>query len=322
MSANITLRYTKEHNSFNPYYFDDLMSRWFDLRAWNKDDHSVDPILFGAPFDCESMIPCLEQGCKIIVDNLQESVIPDIGLLQPWADQVILLTGSDEKSPHFANVNVFEWFWYFESPWYHDRGYSKYRRSADRPGQTFFMPMRLHKQARDKMVSLLGDQLDRAVWSYVAQGRRLSGIPAESLEDQRWFEPLWYDSTWFSLVNESACEENQPLFWTEKTCKPLAYYHPFLLVARPGLLAKLREFGFETWPELFDERYDTMPLLEDRMRHVVTQVQQFDAEKMHQPSVQHKLKHNHDRFFDLDLIYGNIEQRVISPILDFLQTKV
>jgi hypothetical protein len=322
MSANITLRYTKEHNSFTAYYFDDFMRRWFDLQAWNEDDHSRNPILFGAPFACDTMISSLERGCKIIVDNLQEATVPDLSSLIPWADQVIILTGSDQWSPHFKNVNVFEWFWYFESAWYHDRGYSNYRPSQCQGNINFLMPMRLQKRARDQMVALLQCQLDKAIWSYVAQGRRLPGIPAESLDDQRWFEPSWYDSTCFSLVNESSCEDDEPLFWTEKTCKPLAFFHPFLLVSRPGLLAKLREFGFETWPELFDESYDTMPLLQDRMCHIVTQVQQFDPERLHQPSVQHKLKHNHDRFFDLELVYGNIEKRVISPILDFLQTGV
>lgn len=56
-----------------------------------KRHHSVDPMLFGEPFDCELMIPCLERGCKIIVDNLQESVIPDLGLLLPRVQESLLL---------------------------------------------------------------------------------------------------------------------------------------------------------------------------------------------------------------------------------------
>lgn len=318
--AKYRLLYTKEHNTFRAYYLEPFFSQWFDLRAWSEDDRTHDAVLLGDPFACDTVIPCLERGCKIIVDNLQEAVVPNLSSLMPWSDQVIVLTGSDQQSPHFANINVFEWFWYFESLWYHDRGYDKYRRRDLIDCQSFLMPMRLQKAARDKIICYLGNHLDRAVWSYVAKDRRLPGIPSESLDDQRWFNPAWYDGTWFSVVNESKCEDNQELFWTEKTCKPLAFFHPFLLVACPGLLDKLRQFGFETWPELFDESYDTMPRLEDRMCHVVAQVQKFEPGSLRQESVQRKLKHNHDRFFDLDLVYRNIEKRLISPLLDFLHT--
>jgi hypothetical protein len=320
MTASITLRYTKEHNSLRAYYFADFMQQWFDFHPWNVDQRTLDPILFGAPFHCDEIMPCLELGCKIIVDNLQEAEIPNLMPLIPWADQVLLLNGSDQHSPHFADINVSEWFWYFESPWYHDRGYSNYQPPQCRGNNNFLMPMRRQKKVRDQIITLLGNQLERAIWSYVDRGRRLPGIPSEFIDDQRWFEPTWYDNTWFSLVNESACEDNQILFWTEKTCKPLAFFHPFLLIAKPGLLDKLHAFGFETWPELFDESYDTMPQLQDRMHHIVTQVREFDPDKMQQRSVYQKMQHNHDRFFDLKLVFNNIKHRVITPILDFLET--
>lgn len=322
MSTRIALRCTKENNSFNAYYFSEFISRWFDLQVWNDNNGSNQPILFGMPFDCKIIVPALQHGCKIIVDNLQEAHIPDLVALRPWTDQVLILNGSDQRSQHFSVVNVVEWFWYFESPWYHARGYSDYapQHCADR--HNFFMPMRLQRRARDQIIDLLADNLNQAIWSYVAKGRRLPGIPPESVDDQRWFEPAWYDSTWFSLVNESQCEDNGILFWTEKTCKPLAFFHPFLTIAQPGLLARLREFGFETWPEVFDETYDTMPHLQDRMQHIAAQVQEFDSGKIQQRSVQHKMQHNHDLFFNLDLVYKKIEQRVISPILEFLETRV
>jgi hypothetical protein len=46
------------------------------------------------------------------------------------------------------------------------------------------------------------------------------------------------------------------LHLTEKTFKAIALEMPFVLVAPAGSLAYLREYGFETFDEIFDESYD------------------------------------------------------------------
>ena len=38
-------------------------------------------------------------------------------------------------------------------------------------------------------------------------------------------------------------------------------------VPKIGMLEKLREWGFETFPELFDESYDDLPILEPTNDH-------------------------------------------------------
>jgi hypothetical protein len=47
------------------------------------------------------------------------------------------------------------------------------------------------------------------------------------------------------------------LFITEKTFRAIAVGHIFLVCGQPGLLAHLKQEGFQTFDDLFDESYDT-----------------------------------------------------------------
>ena len=85
---------------------------------------------------------------------------------------------------------------------------------------------------------------------------------------QRWaLEPMaleQYARSWFSIVTESHASD-----WlhriTEKPFKPLLNFHPFMVLGCVGALRLVRAYGFDTYPQLFDERYDeTLPL---RKRH-------------------------------------------------------
>lgn len=81
--------------------------------------------------------------------------------------------------------------------------------------------------------------------------RTAEGVPKLS-EDARLPE---YDLSWFSVVTETEMR-SRPCRITEKPFKPMANFHPFLVLGNPGALALLRDFGFETFGEVFDERYD------------------------------------------------------------------
>ena len=93
----------------------------------------------------------------------------------------------------------------------------------------------------------------------------------EDLEErkaQRWsLEPMaleQYARSWFSVVTESHASD-----WlhriTEKPFKPLLNFHPFMVLGCTGALRLVRAYGFDTYPQMFDESYDdTLPL---RARH-------------------------------------------------------
>ena len=67
-----------------------------------------------------------------------------------------------------------------------------------------------------------------------------------------------YKDTAFSLVSETYYFdfENYGRFITEKTFKPIAYHHPFILVNKPFSLKLLRDLGYKTFSPFIDESYD------------------------------------------------------------------
>lgn len=65
----------------------------------------------------------------------------------------------------------------------------------------------------------------------------------------------FYKKTYFSLVTETMFFEGVD-FATEKIFKPICHYHGFLVLGRPHTLKRLKEFGFKTFGEFWDESYD------------------------------------------------------------------
>jgi hypothetical protein len=98
----------------------------------------------------------------------------------------------------------------------------------------------------------------------------------------------------------------------------MAMQHPFIVVATPGTLAEIQSFGFETFPELWDESYDSIVDFDQRLNVIIQQVQQFDTAQLTQPVVQQKLQHNRHRIFDPVVTQQLLQQQVLDPILEFL----
>ena len=64
-----------------------------------------------------------------------------------------------------------------------------------------------------------------------------------------------YHQAWFSVVTETEMRPG-PSRITEKSFKPLANFHPMLVLGNPGSLAMIRSYGFATFDDIFDESYD------------------------------------------------------------------
>lgn len=69
-----------------------------------------------------------------------------------------------------------------------------------------------------------------------------------------------YLRSWATVVTEThAFDEPHNLFISEKIWKPMFALSPFLVWGQQGTLAQLRRWGYETWPDLWDESYDQLP---------------------------------------------------------------
>lgn len=65
-------------------------------------------------------------------------------------------------------------------------------------------------------------------------------------------------NSYFDITTETYMESNYKSF-TEKVCKPLMNFQPFVFVGFHGALSLLRDIGFKTFNGFIDERYDNEP---------------------------------------------------------------
>ena len=184
------------------------------------------------------------------------------------------------------------------------------------------MPIRLDKPHRREMVIQFSEFLDSLIWSYASYGRILPDELRNQFRDngqiaQRHFNPDWYDHTYFSIVAETKYEDWYDVFLSEKTFKPIAYYHPMVIMGQAGSLAYLQSQGFETFGNLFDESYDSEPDWLQRIVKIKKAIQDFDPVDYDQLTRQ-KLQHNHNLFFNTALIEQRIVEEVINPIYEYV----
>jgi len=81
--------------------------------------------------------------------------------------------------------------------------------------------------------------------------------------------PEPYVDTYFSLVTETVCAESPYSFRTEKTAKPLAMGHPFIIASNAGFYRDLHNLGFQTFGHVIDESFDQIEHHQDRMDRIV-----------------------------------------------------
>lgn len=74
-----------------------------------------------------------------------------------------------------------------------------------------------------------------------------------------------------SVVLETVADDSK-IHLTEKTLRPIACGHPFMLVAGPGSLDYLKSYGFKTFAPWINESYDSEPDVVKRMQMVATEM--------------------------------------------------
>jgi hypothetical protein len=125
--------------------------------------------------------------------------------------------------------------------------------------------------------------------------------PPSQSRDWRWSTllPELINKTYFNIITETHHDiepDFDSLFITEKLCKALIT-EPFILVGNTKMLEYVRDKGFETYPELFDESYDLIKNPKDRLDFVLDEVERVcnmgveELEKIYK-SVLWKVEHN------------------------------
>ena len=81
------------------------------------------------------------------------------------------------------------------------------------------------------------------------------------------FDQADYENTDIEVVLETLFDDLR-LHLTEKTLRPIAMGQPFILAATYGSLKYLREYGFKTFNDCWDESYDMMSDSVERMNKI------------------------------------------------------
>jgi hypothetical protein len=288
-----------DRTSFEQPWLEDTLSKYFDI-VFLEHNPTIDPnsIVVTNLFNTNKWYSNLvDNGCKLIVDNLWE--VPN---------------STKFDALYLTNKN---WFWYNESLWYRHLGYHNHI-SAPNVSKNGLLLMNIRKNHRDWLFDQVN--IDKLLHSYVGKGVLISDdIDASDPNWQRYFNPNWYNTTAFSLVAETTPWHDDPLFITEKTFKPIAFQHPFIVFGQPGILTYLKAQGFETFENIFDERYDNIQEIDTRLNNIAEQVNNY-SHKNYDLLTLSKLKHNKELFFDKQLVRNRIIKEIIEPILEYAET--
>jgi hypothetical protein len=292
-------------NSFCSDWMFDAINKHFNLiyHEHNQSHSSADTVCVTNYLNNKATWyqPFVDSGYKLIVDHFWDSNITETSTI---TDKLTI-----------RNKN---WIWYNESLWYRHLGYHNYVPNKKHT-HSFLMLMHLQRTHRDQIHTALADVLDSALYSYVARGITLSeDIEYNHGDWQRHFNPEWYNATNFSVVVESMIKS--PTWISEKTFKPIAYQHPFIVWGSTGTLKYLREQGFETFDHVIDESYDSIENHNDRLLMIVDQIKNLVQNiKFEDIITKQKTEYNQQRFFNKDLVQEKINNEIVKEILDFVE---
>ena len=105
-------------------------------------------------------------------------------------------------------------------------------------------------------------------------------------------------------------------FITEKTFRPIACGHPFIVLGNNNILKTLHDLGFETFGSLWDESYDTVIVDSDRFYktlHITGEVidQGFDIDK-----AKVIVEHNRKMYWDKTNRRAIVSKWLLDPLID------
>ena len=223
-------------------------------------------------------------------------------------------------------INCIGFSWYF----LHDREnlidglgnnpyeFMRYKDREKLPSKKFICLNGTKNRPRQYIINKLEKYKDDGYLSDLSRGIKIDNISMNKLVGtQRSDEPSvfrledFHKDSYFSIVNEAGggweANNNDKIlsFFSEKITKPLYYGHPFILIGFKNSLKVLRDMGFKTYDDVFDESYDELETWKERTKHVHYQVERLlklskkELKKIFE-KVEDKILFNQERFFGYD----------------------
>jgi len=133
-------------------------------------------------------------------------------------------------------------------------------------------------------------------------------------------DKLTWQRSFLNIVSENSCDD-QRLFVTEKTWKPIVGMRPFVIYGNPGLYPWLESVGFDTFEDLWvGINLRDSPNYQkhcEKITKIIEHVNSFSEKQIIDlyNKIFHRLEHNRDLFFR----YADQQKAKISNIVEELE---
>ena len=123
--------------------------------------------------------------------------------------------------------------------------------------------------------------------------------------------------TWLTVVSEASFGESEhECFLSEKTFKPIACNHPFIIAGNRLSLHRLRELGYKTFSPYIDESYDTLSAW-PRMSAITKEISRINSMSAKDKltwfnNIKHILEHNYEHLKSRSSKNSSIYLKVIE----------
>lgn len=265
-----------------------------------------------------------QQGFKFILAN-------------PWESEdnirnQIFITGEkmsyvDIPYPYHLWTGGVSWFWNYM---YHKHKKSKFKFDHRSKTHDFLYLNKAPRQHRVKLYDLLYSEnlLDNSIHTFVLgnpprrlpEKYELPGVDPTDYPrwgmDQEIYE-LPYNDTKYNIVSETN-DNDYEVFMTEKIWKPIIAGQVFVVHGNYLYLQKLREMGFKTFSDYFNEDYDLERDSAQRIKKIATlcrKLKQKNWQDIYLGS-QSLRQHNTDNFFNKEKLSKQVN-KTVNLFLEF-----
>lgn len=324
MTTKYRLIYSyNNHPSFNISWVRSIIDQTFELVQYEPGTRYAPGrdfalVTYASKVEDKWYLDLQKQGCGVIVDHLWDS---DVAIKSHCTD-----TEMELRCPN--------WMWYLACIEFSHHGYESYRPARKRR-QALLMLMNNPRWHRDWLLHRLDQVLPQCLYSYNSKDIKIANDMPEDYTNvpwQRYLNPDWYDNTAFSVVAESYMRNSwHPATMrtevSEKIFKPLAFFHPFVCAGSVDTLKYLKNQGFVTYDNWFDESYDSIE--DDHIRLATVGRVAWDAayrwinnELEWDAETERRAEHNHYHMFNQRLVMDRLHREIIEPVLEFCECYV
>jgi hypothetical protein len=245
----------------------------------------------------------------------------------PWESRET--SAENQHIELFSNIS--EFIWYGELNWFWFYMFEKNRTKnftfdhSNKKYDFFY----LNKQKRPHRVELYNrllqsGLLDNSLYTFIGHDKPVrlpvqyelpwvdrKNYPWHNHDQEIYEKP--YEATKYNIVSETIVDNNE-IFLTEKIWKAIIAQQPFVVHGSAGYLLRLRQLGFQTFHNFFDESYDSELDHEKRIKKIIStlrDIKTLDYKKFYQNTIQIR-EHNQKHFWNKKELCESINNTILN----------